>query len=469
MEHSINKSQEIAHSRIGFHYFPDHLHYRMEDLERWVPILRELGAAWLILQGETIRAIPEEFIRGLFAERIEPIIHFPLDLSNPMTLEQLQPILTAYAKWGIRHVIFFEQPNLQSSWGVQRWSQKNLVGGFVDIFLPLAQLAVNLGMTPFFPPLQPGGQYWDTVFIQQALEEIKQRGAENIFDNMGLSVYAWTWGRHLDWGAGGARRWPHNKPYRIPPDSQDQRSLRTYEWYEETVTKTIGKALPIILLQAGLPNHPIQISNNEGNQTGDADSILRIFRLLKNENVTESSTTNTFLQPIDEKVLCGNFYLLACNETSSLQPFAWFNENGEKNRTANEILNWIGSSSRNDLPDADLFFTPKSPADSFSISRYLYFPSLEYFMENEQRLEIQEYLIKYQPTIGFSLKEAAHSVIVDIAAEEDQIPDDILEALRQCGCSVRRLWNSNLKEVNEDYGEELADFPDEKDIQYAEY
>ena len=469
MEHSINKNHEQLKSRIGFHYFPDHLHYRMEDLERWVPILKELGAAWLILRGEAIRAIPEEYIRGLSAEGIEPIIHFPLDLANPIPLEQLQPMLTAYAKWGVRHVIFFERPNLQSSWGIQRWSQPNIVAAFVDLFLPLAQLAVNLGLNPFFPPLEPGGQYWDTVFLQQALEEMQQRGAENVLANMGLSAYTWTWGRSLDWGAGGAEMWPHTKPYRIPPDSQDQRSLRTYEWYQETAHNTVGKTFPVILLQAGLSNHPMQINHNEENKVVDADSILKIFRLLKNENVIESSSTPTFMQPIGDEVLCGNFYLLSCDHSSPLQPYAWFGENGKQTNISSQILNWIETTQKTNIPNEDLLFTPKSANDSFSIARYLYFPSLEYFLENEQRMEIQEYLIKYQPTIGFSLKEAAHAAIVDIAAEEDQVPDGILDALRQSGCSVRRLWNSNTKEVNEDYGEELADFPDEKEFQYVQF
>lgn len=469
MEHTINKNHEIQRSRIGFHYFPDHLHYHQDDLERWIPILREIGAAWLTLQGEAIRAIPEEFIRGLLAEGIEPIIHFPLDLSNPITLEQLQPMLTAYAKWGVRQVIFFERPNLQSSWGIQRWSQPNIVGAFIDLFLPLAQLAVNLGLTPFFPPLEPGGQYWDTIFLQQALEDMQQRGAENVLANMGLSAYAWTWDRSLDWGAGGAERWPHTKPYRIPPDSQDQRSLRTYEWYQEIARKTASKTFPIILLQTGLTNHPSQDDNKGEKPVIDANSILNILRLLKNENVIEESSASGFLQPIDEQVICGNFYLLSCNRSSHLHEFAWFSENGEQTKISSQIFNWLETSRQNDLPDEALLFIPKSADDTFSIARYLYFPSLEYFMENEQRMEIQEYLIKYQPTIGFSLKEAAHAAIVDIAAEAHQVPDGILEALRQSGCSVRRLWDSNPKEVNEDYGQELADFPDEKDFQYAEF
>jgi hypothetical protein len=74
----------------------------------------------------------------------------------------------------------------------------------------------------------------------------------------------------------------------------------------------------------------------------------------------------------------------------------------------------------------------------------------------------------HQPTIGFSLKEAAHAAIVDIGTEDDQIPDGVMDALRQYGCSVRRLLNSRQKEVNEDYGEELGDYPAEKNYDNAE-
>lgn len=305
--------------------------------------------------------------------------------------------------------------------------------------------------------------------MQQALEEMQQRGADTILDKMGLSAYAWTWGRSLDWGAGGAERWPHNKPYRIPPDSQDQRSLRAYEWYQEIVRKVVGKSFPIILLQAGLSNPPLQTNDHNENQEDDADSTLSIYRLLNNENVSDPASTQSFLQPIGEEVLCGNFYLLACNVSSPLHPYVWFEENGEPTKMPGDILSWIETNCSSELANEDLMFIPKSPSRSFSISRYFYFPSLEFFIENEQRMEVQEHLIKYQPAIGFSLKEAAHAAIVDIAAEEEQIPESILEALRQSGCSVRRLWNSGPKEVNEDYGEELADFPDEKDFQYDEF
>ena len=48
--------------------------------------------------------------------------------------------------------------------------QQDLVERFIDRFLPLAALVVHLGMIPLFPPLQPGGDYWDLTFLKQALD-----------------------------------------------------------------------------------------------------------------------------------------------------------------------------------------------------------------------------------------------------------------------------------------------------------
>ncbi len=71
MEHAINLKIEQPGSRVGFHYFQDHDHYRLEDLQFWVPKLKALGAAWVVLKGEISQAIPEEFISGLKKEKIE--------------------------------------------------------------------------------------------------------------------------------------------------------------------------------------------------------------------------------------------------------------------------------------------------------------------------------------------------------------------------------------------------------------
>ena len=219
---------------------------------------------------------------------------------------------------------------MQKSWGNQRWSQPNLIAEFVDQFLPLAELSVNFGLSPVFPPLEPGGQYWDTVFLQQALEEMKKRDAGQVLSNLSLSAYAWTWGKSLNWGAGGTERWPQTKPYHIPPNSQDQRGLRTYEWYLTIVKKVIGKTCPVILLQTGIMNSPDTFQDNTLKKEHISETIIKIIRLLNNENVTsDEPDTSVLLQPILEEVICGNFWLLSCNHLQHhYQEYAWWNEEG---------------------------------------------------------------------------------------------------------------------------------------------
>ena len=69
-------------NRIGFHYYPDYNHYRDKDLHKWLPELDALGATWLTLLAPGGRAIPENFIRGLISQGIEPILHFKLPLES---------------------------------------------------------------------------------------------------------------------------------------------------------------------------------------------------------------------------------------------------------------------------------------------------------------------------------------------------------------------------------------------------
>jgi len=56
-------------TRLGFHYFPDTLHYRELDLQAWLPEILGMGASWLTLIAPKDRAIPEDFIRTLIRTR----------------------------------------------------------------------------------------------------------------------------------------------------------------------------------------------------------------------------------------------------------------------------------------------------------------------------------------------------------------------------------------------------------------
>jgi len=467
MEHSLDLSTQRQSTRYGFHYFPDSLHYREEDLQARIPELKDLGASWLVMQSDANRAIPEDFILGLVKEKIEPIIHFHLNLANPIPANQIDPILSAYAKWGVHYVIFFDRPNSRNAWGDLAWAQANLVDKFIDQFLPLAQTAITYGLTPVFPPLEPGGQYWDTVFLRQALEGLQARNAEKVLARLGIAAYGWTWGKTLNWGAGGPEQWPQTKPYRIPSGSQDQRGFRIFDWYFSITKAVLQKTCPMILLQTGLSNDPDIKSEDTATDRLDDNIILNILKLLNDENVYDGTPEKEALQPIPEEVLCCNFWLPSSGKVNELADHPWISEEDNRTNLAQAILEWR-KSTHGIESNTDIFIAKeRSIENPFPISRYLLFPSLEWFLDNEQREEIQEYLIRFQPTIGFSIKEAVHAAIVDVAGDAEQVPDAMIEALRQSGCAVRRIIDSSESEINTYNGEELGDYPSDKSIDYA--
>ncbi len=61
---------------------------------------------------------------------------------------------------------------------------------------------ISAGLQPIFPPLEPGGDYWDTAFLEAALASLKRR-APDLINQIVLALYAWTYDQPLDWGAGG--------------------------------------------------------------------------------------------------------------------------------------------------------------------------------------------------------------------------------------------------------------------------
>ncbi len=209
-------------NRIGFHHFPDYSHFREDDLRLWLPRLHSLGAKWLTLVAPLNRAIPELFLNGLLSEGIEPILHFQFSLDSPPHAQDIQLLLSAYYRWGVHYVIYFDRPNNRCAWSTKAWMQDDLVERFLDRFLPLAKIASEAGLKVVFPPLAPGGDYWDTTFLRAALQAIEHRGNYRLLENLVLSAYAYAGDRSLDWGHGGPERWPATRPNITPPGSQDQ-------------------------------------------------------------------------------------------------------------------------------------------------------------------------------------------------------------------------------------------------------
>ena len=432
-----NKQKPTA--RIGFHYYPDTLHFRDSDLAKWLPELKSLGAGWLVITTPLQIAVPEAFIVSLIDTGIQPILHFKTPVSPFLQVNQLDLLLSAYSKWGVRYVAFFDRPNCRIAWPSQTWVQSDLVERFLDIFTPAAELALKHGMLPVFPPLEPGGDYWDTAFLREALNSLNRRGCQTLLKFLTLGTYAYASdpNKPIEWGKGGPERWPGARPYYTPQGQEDQRGFHIFDWYSAISQAVTGKALPLILFgigyQEGTNSQP---SLNEEEYTQRMLSILWMTcKSNKNDGLSPLSST-AGIEPLPDQVLACNYWLLACAGDHPSQSAAWLPENGEPRAIYQATKNWVSekmieaTASRIDLP-------PERTQQS--IAHYLLLPLSEWGVSEWHLDAIRPFVLKYQPTIGFSPHEAFNAQRVTLIGGYQSFPKELEIQLRDAGCEVERI------------------------------
>ncbi|MQC26070.1 MAG: hypothetical protein DWG76_01280 [Chloroflexi bacterium] len=314
--------------RLGIHYFTDAEYYTTEALSRWLPRIKSLGFRWLTLRAPETRSIPEDFLEMLHAANLRPIVHLPLSLKNPPSADEVQSMLNAYANWGVRYVAFFDRPNLRSRWPDTGWTQRGLVERFLNVFSPLAEAAIDAGLSPVFPPLEPGGDYWDTAFLRAALEQMAERSEDMIRDHLTIGAYAWADHKELDWGIGGPENWPATLPYQTPEGSQDQRGFRIFDWYNAISSATVGRHLPMIILGAGEAADAAQTANIPSGRNVAMAKQAALFP-------TEQSRAG-----MPDNVLACNFWLLAANEGRAETARGWFDADGRPRPVVAQWLAW---------------------------------------------------------------------------------------------------------------------------------
>ena len=296
---------------LGIHYFTDGLHYRQEDLRQWLPILRSLKLPWLILHSSARTSIPETFVRTLIDNNIQPTIHFQPSLASAPTTQEFHLLFKLYARWGIKHVVLFDRPNLRESWPTADWVRANPVDRFLDLFVPRAEAALDAGLTPLLPPLEPGGDYWDTVFLKTALLGLIQRGQNRVAKNIGLAAYGRDNIHDPSWGQGGPERWQDAAPFRTPVDSQDHRGFHIASWYLAAAEEVLGFRPPILLMQV---------------------------------NASTFISQHKFLPP---EVIACSFWILSADLKTPAYPHAWFTPDGRPQPGARFLQNWLTAEAAN--------------------------------------------------------------------------------------------------------------------------
>jgi hypothetical protein len=441
MDHQRKKAYSIA-NRIGFHYFPDGLHYGEKDLELWLPRLKDMDAQWLVLNSPASRAVPEDFIRAFAQSKVKTILDFNYPLADESLWPDMETLLRSYGKWGVSYAILDQRPNSQSAWGENFWKQSDLVNTYTCRFLHFAELALDCGIKPVFAPLLPGGDYWDLAFLEIALKVLSDSASSFLINNTALSAFAWDFGHSLNWGAGGSKAWQEVKAYKVPQTSQDQRGFRAHEWYSQTSQKVLGKKLPIIMLQAGITNDPLTFANTNLN-SGTKKQLL-IYQLLKEENVFNPEDPENLINAIAPEVLACNFYLLS--EESGSSPYAWFSPDGSPRAIAEAIINRLPG----DKTDKNTLSSSTQKNSQFEYDNYILISEALKPRIQEILQKMHPFIAHNKPLVGFSLEEAKKAASILVIASENDVDASEIETLQSSGRQVRLLDPENLSiEINE--------------------
>lgn len=435
-------------TRTGFCYFPDTLHYRESDLDAWLPELKALGASWLTLIAPENRAIPERFIRGLINANIEPILHFHLSAESPPTSNDLATLLKAYESWGVNYITLFNRPNCHDEWAGSSWARQDLVERFLDLYLPLAETVCNHDMYPVFPPLEPGGDYWDTAFLRSALQGIQRRGHERLLEKLSIGAYAWTDNLPINFGAGGPERWPGARPYFTPPGEEDHMSFRIFDWYSAISQAVLGNAPPILILGGGArpgdsksPNYP-PVGENEHSHYN-----LQIARLMNGDD--EAKPDGAQIDPVPDNVLTCNFYLLAASENNPAMKSAWYRTDGTTLPVVQNLQAWRSEKrapvSNESSKKQELMIKIEKPGGihnrgkNRTIKHYVLIPSYEWGVADWHLDVTRDFVKKHKATVGFSIEEAAKAERVTVIGGENTFSQEIIQMLITTGCEVMQV------------------------------
>jgi len=418
---------------LGFHYFPDDLHYRASDLQTWLPELKALDARSLTVVCPVTRAVPEDFIRALVQAGIEPVIHVPVVPIRRILPEDVAPVFQSYARWGVKTVALFSEPNVRGAWAAAEWAKPALVDRFLDLLVPILQAEADAELQPVFPALRAGGDYWDTAFLEAALAGISHRNPGSWVKQLVFAVNLWTFNRPLSWGQGGLKRWPEAKPYLTPPGTQDQQGFHLVDWYDPIIAARLGEPRPFVCLAGG---------PRLGDQTDKSFPVI--------DEVRHDTCTREIVQAISNQALLPNlqnvnFWLMTAPEASPFSREAWYRTDGSLLPAVETLKNRLQV--RNKVAKAAGATAPPAPDSAKPIRHYLLMPAFEWGISEWHWNVAADFVKTFRPACGFSPDEAAHAQRVTIIGNEQGVSRDVEAMLRLAGCAVERVAGKDGQET----------------------
>ena len=426
-------------THLGFHYYPDETHYRSEDLQTWLPRLRALGTSWITLRGSMARAIPEQFVSGLLDAGIEPIVHIPAVPIQPVDLDAIGDLARVYAGWGLNYLVLYDTPNDRQSWPDGMFDRSDLVDRFLDLWIPAADAACEMGMLPILPPLKQGGTYWDTSFLSAVLDKMasREKGTDYLLEKLILGAYAFAGPHPPDWGRGGTTGWPSAQPYMTPTDSQDQRGFWSFEWYSEVAQQELGTTLPILMMAGGA------VADETDPTTGQPKDLA--WHTSCNLCIARAAIDGQ----LPDYLLNVNYWVLCASPESEYALQAWYKPGDSTLPIVRELKHLIASDPNHiSKPDIDIDGTKSNTKNRKSLTHYVLLPIFESGPSEWHWRAAGRYVRKLNSACGYSTLDAANAESVTIVGTEDQISSEIEGGLWNEGCQVNRITGEDYVDLS---------------------
>jgi hypothetical protein len=301
---------------IGFHWFPDQYHYDQRYFDTFVPELKGMGASWLLVLSDGTNTIPDWFLRGLIEQNIEPIIRIYTRFVTFIDQAALRQACKHYASLGVHYVHVFNEPNLKLEWA--EWNPQLLPARFMDYLIPCLETMYSVeGIIPVFTPLAPGGDYWDTSFLKEALAILNQKGKKYLYDKMAIGIHNYAFNKPLTFGKGGSKRWTCAQPFQRPPGCEDQTGFYLFEWYDEIVSQRTGRRLPLIGCENGM-----RLGDNDDPRSPAIDEALHAERHAAICQMTMKGELPYYF-------FNNAFWLLAAEDDNYFVRHSWYRPNGD--------------------------------------------------------------------------------------------------------------------------------------------
>lgn len=427
-------------NRIGFHYFPDSHHYCRADLEQWLPRLKSLGAAWVTLVAHPSRAIPEFFLKSLLSADITPVLQIPCKVDFAPKIDELETLFSCYARWGIRYISFFDRPNCRQAWSSSSWPQTQLVERFLDSFLPICEAILAKGLTPVFPPLEPGGDYWDTAFLDKAIRGAVRRGYLKILDRIVLGAEAWSSVESDKWEIEPSNPWKPNQLEVTSARGQDEYHLANITSAQIRIEKILGHKLPVIVLRAGcrLTDSPEGMDEPTA-QTWHAFHNQRIYQWISGKS--EESLKPGFNPPPPE-VLAYNFWLLCAGKNHPDYKNAWYPLQKRPLPVVEALYRLSLSSHSAWIPTIT---PPPGPGPEISIASHYVLMPASTDSDPNKLLEIAlPFAQRKHAKMGSSLETALNAKRVTILGSSKWLPEAYFEHLHSKGCMIEEVYGDGI-------------------------